>query len=560
MAVNIPGVISIVVFYALILAVGIWASRKKGKSKNVDGKTEDAILAGRDIGMFVGIFTMTATWVGGGYINGSAEIIFSKGMLWCQAPVGFTLSLILAYSFYLIASNSKRYPILGGIFFAGPMRKKGYVTMLDPFQQKFGNRCGGLLFIPAVCGEVLWCASILAALGSTTSVILDLDYTIAITVSSSIAIIYTLMGGLYSVAYTDVIQLFCIFFGLWLCVPFAMTNKAVSSINLNVTDWIGTVDTTHIGQFIDTYIFLIFGGIPWQVYFQRVLSSRGPRQSQIMSIVGGFGCFVFVIPAVLIGAVASATNWSETAYGRNITEDEANQVLPLVLQYLTPPAVSFFGLGAVAAAVMSSADSTVLSASSMFTRNVYSLALRPKATDRELVWVMKIAILVNGVISTTIALYAKSIYTLFAISGDIVFVILFPQLLTVVHFPDRINTYGSLASFFLGFGLRVVTGEKSANVPAFLKFPYYSDSDGQLFPFRSCLMIVTLVTILLVSAIASTLFKSGLVPLKYDFLGCFQEKEKSSKDGINSNGIKIQEVATIQHEGRRKNQESTIKK
>ncbi|KAG1651843.1 High-affinity choline transporter 1 [Nymphon striatum] len=389
MAVNIPGVISIVVFYALILAVGIWASRKKGKSKNVDGKTEDAILAGRDIGMFVGIFTMTATWVGGGYINGSAEIIFSKGMLWCQAPVGFTLSLILAYSFYLIASNSKRYPILGGIFFAGPMRKKGYVTMLDPFQQKFG---------------------------STTSVILDLDYTIAITVSSSIAIIYTLMGGLYSVAYTDVIQLFCIFFGLWLCVPFAMTNKAVSSINLNVTDWIGTVDTTHIGQFIDTYIFLIFGGIPWQVYFQRVLSSRGPRQSQIMSIVGGFGCFVFVIPAVLIGAVASATNWSETAYGRNITEDEANQVLPLVLQYLTPPAVSFFGLGAVAAAVMSSADSTVLSASSMFTRNVYSLALRPK------------------------------------------------------------------------------------------------------------------------------------------------EKEKSSKDGINSNGIKIQEVATIQHEGRRKNQESTIKK
>ena len=53
------------------------------------------MLAGRNIGMFVGIFTMTATWVGGGYINGTAEIVFSSGLIWCQAPVGYALSLML---------------------------------------------------------------------------------------------------------------------------------------------------------------------------------------------------------------------------------------------------------------------------------------------------------------------------------------------------------------------------------------------------------------------------------------------------------------------------------
>ncbi len=42
------------------------------------------MLAGRNIGMFVGIFTMTATWVGGGYINGTAEIVFNDGLVWCQ--------------------------------------------------------------------------------------------------------------------------------------------------------------------------------------------------------------------------------------------------------------------------------------------------------------------------------------------------------------------------------------------------------------------------------------------------------------------------------------------
>ncbi len=53
------------------------------------------MLAGRNIGVFVGIFTMTATWVGGGYINGTAEIVFNDGLVWCQAPFGYALSLML---------------------------------------------------------------------------------------------------------------------------------------------------------------------------------------------------------------------------------------------------------------------------------------------------------------------------------------------------------------------------------------------------------------------------------------------------------------------------------
>ena len=60
------------------------------------------------------------------------------------------------------------YPLLpGGIFFANKMREEGYVTMLDPFQEVFGGRMGGLLFIPALLGEVFWSAATLAALGGS---------------------------------------------------------------------------------------------------------------------------------------------------------------------------------------------------------------------------------------------------------------------------------------------------------------------------------------------------------------------------------------------------------
>lgn len=94
------------------------------------------------------------------------------------------------------------------------MREREYVTMLDPFQEKYGARMGGLLYLPALMGEIFWSGAILSALGATVSVVIGLDRFTSVIVSACIAIFYTLLGGLYSVAYTDVIQLICIFVGL----------------------------------------------------------------------------------------------------------------------------------------------------------------------------------------------------------------------------------------------------------------------------------------------------------------------------------------------------------
>ena len=86
--------------------------------------------------------------------------------------------------------------------------------MLDPLQEKYGNWMGGILYIPAFLGETMWSAAILGALGSTLSIIIDLEIDLAVVISAVIAVGYTFFGGLYSVAYTDVIQLICIFLGL----------------------------------------------------------------------------------------------------------------------------------------------------------------------------------------------------------------------------------------------------------------------------------------------------------------------------------------------------------
>ncbi len=159
-------------------------------------------------------------------------------------------------------------------------------------------------------------------------------------------------------------------------------------------------------------------------------------------------------PSVLFGAIAKATDWSKTGYPCGApTGDASKVVLPLVLQYLTPPAVAFFGLGAISAAVMSSTDSSMLSASTMIARNLYKTVFRPKCSEKEVIYSLYVLILINCVIATTLAIEYRSIYDLFVLCGDFMFVIVFPQL-TMVLFCEQSNTYGSVFSFFVSLILR----------------------------------------------------------------------------------------------------------
>ncbi|CAB3406317.1 unnamed protein product [Caenorhabditis bovis] len=508
------GIVAIVFFYVLILIVGIWAGRKSKSSKELESAegaaTEEVMLAGRNIGTLVGIFTMTATWVGGAYINGTAEALYNGGILGCQAPIGYAISLVI-----------------GGFLFAKKMREEGYITMLDPFQNKYGQRIGGLMYLPALLGETFWTAAILSALGATLSVILGIDMTASVTLSACIAVFYTFTGGLYAVAYTDVVQLFCIFVGLWVCVPAAMVHDGAKDISRNAGDWIGEVGGfKETALWWDCMLLLVFGGIPWQVYFQRVLSSKTAHGAQMLSFVAGVGCILMAIPPALIGAIARNTDWRMTDYSpwnngtkvEAIPPDKRNMVVPLVFQYLTPKWVAFIGLGAVSAAVMSSADSSVLSAASMFAHNIWKLTIRPHASEKEVIIVMRIAIIFVGIMATIMALTIQSIYGLWYLCADLVYVILFPQLVCVVYFPKS-NTYGSLAGYAVGLFLRLIGGEPLLSFPPLVHYPMFTDG-VQYFPFRTTAMLSSMATIYIVSIHAEKLFKSGRLSPEWDLLGC----------------------------------------
>uniref|UniRef100_A0A672YJ27 Solute carrier family 5 member 7 n=1 Tax=Sphaeramia orbicularis TaxID=375764 RepID=A0A672YJ27_9TELE len=513
MALNIPGVVAVLLFYILILGTGVWAAQKsrKAERKSNGDRTEVVLLGERRINLVVGIFTMTATWVGGGFILGLAEAVYTpnRGLVWALMP--------LQYSFNFI---------LGGLFFAKPMRDKMYVTMMDPLQQKYGHILCSCLALPSLLGDMLWQLKYFYLPGITMSVILDLPYSYSVWISSAVAIIYTLLGGLYSVAYTDVIQLALVFVSLFLCVPFVLLSPKSLSIAQTAFNhtfqepWVGNLQQDDIWMWIDDFLLLGLGSVGFQSFHQRTLSAATSATAQLTCYAAAFVIAILGIPPVLVGAVAASTDWNLTSYGLPPPYDRGEQtfVLPLTLQSLAPPYISVIGIGAVAAAVMSSTDSGLLSATSVFSSNIYKNILRKEVSDYEMQWVIRIAVVVVGVVGTSITFYLKSTLVLWILGADVAYTLIFPHLVAVLFFKGT-NGYGGTVGYILGITIRILVGENTIGLPVVLPLPGCTLVDGiyvQKAPFRTFSMLCTLVTIVLFSSLALFIFDRGLLPPHWD--------------------------------------------
>ncbi|XP_077425013.1 high affinity choline transporter 1-like [Vanacampus margaritifer] len=528
MAVHVAGLVAVVAFYAVILLTGILAARKSKKveKKCAGKKSEVTIVGGRNINVLIGVFTMTATWVGGGYIMGTAEAVYSpaQGLVWAFGPPAYLLNFLL-----------------GGLFFAKQMRSKRYVTMLDPFQNRYGQLFTTAILLPALLSDILWVACILTALGGTMSIILEVSSVVSILISAAVSIIYTFLGGLYAVAYTDIIQLSFIFVSLWLCIPFMILSPAVTDIaqtahlnQSNIVSWIGEVKLEDAGKWTDDFLMLALGGLAYQSLHQRILAAASSSKAQVTCFAAAGFSFIMGIPSVIIGAVAASADWNQTEYGLPppYERGEAGNVLPLALCYITPTWVSVLGIGAIAAAVMSSMDSTLLSSASMFTQNIYKTTLRKQASDRELKWVIKISVLLVGLAGTGLAFNKSSILALWLLATDLLYCVVTPQLACVVHLRSA-NCYGAISGYVIALLLRILSGEPALSIPPVLLYPGWREEDGaitQYFPFRTLIAFVSLVTVVGVSWLVQLGFSHQLIPQSWDVFDAFQEKMEAEEE------------------------------
>jgi solute carrier family 5 (high affinity choline transporter), member 7 len=465
------------VFYGIVFFIGAYAQHFKKEDSH-----EDVLVAGRNIPLWVGLCTMAATWIDGTYINGTAEATAGVGLIGVQAPWCYALSLMI-----------------GGLVFARPMRRGGYTTMLDPIVLKFGKTVGNIGFLTALSGEVFWTAAVLTTLGMTFSTVIHLDYSTSILISAAITVTYACLGGLWAVAFTDVFQLVFLFLGLYIALPFITAHTGgmeatFAAYSTKMGD--KAAFFPPFAEFLDrkwwtwwdiTFM-AILGGIPWQVYFQRVLSARSERAAVFLSLGAGVLCLFAAFPPMVIGMVGALTDWTSLGIEPPAT---AAATLPYVIKYLTPGIMATVLLAVLAAAVMTSTDASMVSVSSMWTWNVYLKQIKPTATPADLAKMLKKALIVVGTASALMAISLQQVYALWLLCSDFVFCFLFP-LLTTALFDKKANKIGALSGVFVTAILRFGGGEPTFFIPKLI--PYAAD-----FPFKTVAMLSGLFTIMLVS-------------------------------------------------------------
>ncbi len=432
--------------YAAFALIGWLASRR------ARGGTDEFMVAGRNMPLWLATFTMTATWVDGGYLLGTAEGVYRSSLAsGLQGGVCFGLSLIL-----------------GGLFFARRMRALEYHTLIDPFEARYGARWAVVLAVPAVLAETFWSAELLVALGSTFGVILDLNLVTGIVISAVVVTLYTMAGGMWAVAYTDAFQLVLVCVGLAVAVPFAVSAAGgLDSVWTIYQAAPHDVSFSSVGWW-DASIMLMLGGVPWNSYFQRVLSCRTPDAARAHSVLSGFFTIALTIPPVLIGLAAFGYPWSAELSARLASQPA--DAMPMIFKHVLPGAIGMLGLAAIIGAVTSSFSSSILSAGSMVSWNVCLRLLKPGLSSRGLTALMRASIIVIGLMAVWMAIKVQSVQALWFFTSDLVFVLLFPQLVYALYDP-KANFAGSVAAFSVSLVLRLGGGEPLFDIPALIPYP-----------------------------------------------------------------------------------------
>ena len=421
-----------------MLGVGYYASRKSHT-------VADFLVAGRGLSLPLCSMTVMATWFGGAMMLGGAGAAFDDGMLGVIAdPWGGALALILV-----------------AMFFARVFRRLKLVTVTDFMEQRFGRVAGIGITITTIFSNVMWVAGMLVAFGTIFEVLTNIPVETGIIIGAIIVFAYTMLGGMWAVALTDFVQMTIIIVGLVILLIVVLvdvggwgaieTRLPTGTFNMlppeNTSEqWLNYLRAWTIIGLVD---------ISAQTLFQRASAAKTERIAQQAFYIGGFGYLLFGMIPVFLGIIGSITM-------PGIANSEF--IIPeLAKEHLHPVMIAIF-VGAMLAAIMSSADSALLGASSVLAKNIVPW-FRPDTSPRLALMVARIGIPVFGGIAILIALRIQVVFDLMVDANILgLAAIIVPFILGV--YWKKANRAGALAGMFSGLAVWIVTMQLWPALPA----------------------------------------------------------------------------------------------
>lgn len=372
-----PDWVIIGVYFAAVIGLALWVTAREKTHKT---SAAGYFLAGRNAGWFVIGASLFASNIGSEHLVGLAGTGAKSGVAVGQFEVLASLILLL----------------LGWVFVPFYM-KNGVFTMPEFLERRYSKAARWYLAIISIIGYVLTKISVtILAGGIVFRELMGINFWTGAIIVVVLTGLYTIFGGLKVVLYTDLLQMFVLVGGA----------VAVTLIGLNQLGGWQEMRTVAGPSMMSLWKPLSDPDFPWtgilfgapilgvwywctdQFIVQRVLSARNIDQARKGTIFGGFlkvlPLFIFVIPGVVAYSLVQ----------RNMLEldieNHADGALPALVGTLLPVGLRGLVTAGILAALMSSLSSVFNSCSTLVTVDIFK-RIRPKTSERQMVWVGQIS-------------------------------------------------------------------------------------------------------------------------------------------------------------------------
>jgi len=419
--------VGFVIFYLLLnLVVGWWASKRIHN-------TQDFVLAGRSLPFALATMVTFATWFGSETILGAPREFVHGGLLAVvEEPFGAALGLFIVGAIYA----KKLYPL--------PV-----LTFSDYFRIRFGllsEKISALVMIPSYFG---WISAQLVALGLTLHLLLPISTEAGIVVGALLVMTYTLLGGMWSISFTDFLHNIILIVGL-LFLVYLLLDK--------IPDFQRFIDNQppHFFQFTPrentwkdwltygaAWITIGLGSIPQQDIFQRVMSAKNQDVAAKASLAAGVMYLTIAMLPLLIALIAVRL------YPSLLAEDTL--LIPHLVLKFTPYGMQVLFLGALLSALLSTTSGAILAPASVLGENLWKPLLK-HPSDVQVLKIIRISVVLVTLACIWMAVEGQNIFELVGEASAFSLVSLFIPLNAGLWWK-RASAMGSHMSMLFGLGV-----------------------------------------------------------------------------------------------------------
>ncbi len=436
-------IVMIILYFIAMLIIGIVVARKiKG--------SEDFLAGGRRMPAWLVTATLFATWWGGGTVLGGSGAAFwdgFHGVMW--DPYGAGLTLVLA-----------------GLLFMKIVHDAKVNTVAQFFSCRYGSWAAswsGLLMIPTYC---LWAAVQLVAIGKIFENIFGWPYSLTILIGTAIILLYTLMGGIVAVAWTDFFQVIIVVLGLIIILPLGIKmaggwSEVVRETPKELFAFLpkeGSMFTPDLGGwlwYLSAWIGVGLGSLVCPDLYQRAIIAKSGKDAQIGAVTSGVAYWILgVIPVYL--AFVAITFINKGIFSAEIAtaiSEDSEQVILYLTRTVLPPALAAIFIASLLAAVMSSADSAIFAPGAILAHDIYK-PIYEKTTkktmdDKQLMLSTRVSVALIAGIALIIGFFYDNMYDLLIVSFEMLFHLLFFPMILGVYWK-KANAPGAVAAMITG--------------------------------------------------------------------------------------------------------------